>query len=207
MADADTQVNLTRLHDAIAQEVKAFFGAAVKTVECYREETDRSKLGADELPAILFEMDEADGDDEEDPGTEQQAVSARFVAYVILSFRTTKAKLEVRKMALALGALTRCRRWKWTDPDVMDATPVTIRTGPGKLIGCYPDDFAPVATDDREVWRVEWRHVIHFGTSVWNPDEGAAPPEKVFVGMVPEVGFGNEDQYAEVTDIPGPPPP
>src|SRR5690606_27856540 len=108
MAD---EVGLDALHAAIVADIKAAF-PALATVEFYRETSDRVRL---ELPACLLELSEMELAEDEDPGTEQTAVEARFEARLIIGFRTPDAKVEIRKLAGAFAAFLRHRRW--TDPN------------------------------------------------------------------------------------------
>ncbi len=175
MANAITECDLGLLHQVMTDEIKAAF-PALQTVEFYSLE--RKDLP---LPACLLEMCEMEADNREDPGTEQQAVTARFEARFIIGFRTPQAKLEVRKLAGAFAAFLR-KQLRF----------LPAKSGPAEVIGCYPDDFDP-KLDEYEVWRVEWSHVLHLGSSVWTND--GTIPEIVLVSYSPEIGIGNEDKY------------
>lgn len=171
---ANTEIDLDTLHAAIVADIKAAF-PALKTVEFYRE--DRKTLP---LPACLLELSELDAIPDDDPGTEQLAVMAKFEAELIISFRTVKAKQSIRKLAAALSAWLRMRRWT----NASGTTP-KLPTGEAIVIGAYPDDFNPLhrdgdgGLDQFEAWRVEWQQRIHLGKSTWI-DEGDTPAQ-VFV--------------------------
>lgn len=188
MADANTEVDLDKLNAAIVADIKAQF-PAYRTVEFYDKVRKELKL-----PAILLELSEFDAAPEIDPGTEQLAVEGRFAARVVIDSLRVAApanpKQEVRKAAAALAAWLRVRRW--TNPD--DAGK-KLPTGPAEVIGASPDDFEP-ELDQMEVWRVEWRQVIHLGETIWK-GEGVMPSE-VFVGWNPDIGEGNEGDYQNV---------
>jgi hypothetical protein len=179
MADALTEIDLDDLHDAIETQIAAAF-PTLQTVEFYRE--DRKTVVA---PACLLELVEFEtAGAEPDPGTGQLAMLARFEAELILGFRTANAKREARKLAANLAAFLHLRRW------------TGIVTGPGEVVGCYKDDFAP-ELDQFEVWRVEWSHIIHLGQSVWVPDGSITPTTVYSRGTNPE---GAEfDEPEEVT--------
>lgn len=189
--NANTNIDLAVLHQAIVADIKAKFPGLV-TVEFYRE--DREKLP---MPACLLELTELDAIPEDDPGTEQLAVMAKFEAELVIGFRTPEAKLSIRELAGALAAWLRMRRW--TNP----ADPTKkLPTGEAQVIGAYQDDFVVVGRaqnrplEQFEVWRVEWQQRVHLGNTVWT-DEGTTPSE-VFVGQAPEVGTGNEEDYTQV---------
>lgn len=184
MANANTVTTLEAVHAGIVSAIAAQF-PALQTVEAYR--LDRKSLP---VPACLIELTEMDAVNDEDPGTEQQAVMARFEATLVIGFRQglNNPKMEIRKLAAALGAFVRAQRW---------GCPI----GPAELIGIYQDDFDP-DLDQYEVWRVEWQQVIHLGESVWVPYDEGETPNQVFLGITPKIGPGHIDDYFEVTEPP-----
>lgn len=190
MTNAITNIDLAVLHTAIVTDIKAAFPGLV-TVEFYRE--DRKELPK---PACLLEMTEMEALPDDDPGTEQQAVMAKFEAELIIGFRTPQAKLKVRLLAASLAAWLRKR--KWTNPTL--ETPA-LPTGAAEVIGAYPDDFIIMGRqqdnglDQYEVWRVEWQQIIHLGETVWTND-GTTPTTPLF-SWAPEIGPGNEEDYEE----------
>lgn len=174
----DTEIDLGALHQAIVDAVAARF-ADVETVADYRDDRDRLPL-----PAILIELEDMEGAPDEDPGTGQLAVMARFAARVIIGFRTKSAEREIRKLAGALGAFAHLNRWD---------KPV----GPAEVLVIGPDAFAP-ELDRYVVWRVEWQQVVHLGASVWT-NEGDIPVT-VLIGFDPDIGPGHEDDYVDIDD-------
>lgn len=172
--NANTEVDLATLHEAIVADIKAQFPQLV-TVEFYRE--DRKDLPK---PACLLELSELEALEDEDPGTEQLAVLAKFEAELIIGFRTPQAKQSIRLLAAALAAWLRKRRWT----NYSGTTP-KLPTGPCQVIGAYQDDFNIIGRshdnglEQFEVWRVEWQQIIHLGKTVWT-DEGVVPAN-VFV--------------------------
>lgn len=147
-------------------------------VEAHRE--DRK---APPVPACLIDLTEfVDGDDS---GTGQLGVVATFEARFIIGFRQgagKSAKMEVRKLAGAWAAFARLQRW---------GCPV----GPAQVLGGFCDDFDP-ELDKYEVWRVEWTQEIDLGGSVWDND--GIRPERVFLGVTPEIGPDHIDDYVQV---------
>ena len=172
--NANTEVDLGVLHDAIVADIKAKFPQLV-TVEFYRE--DRKELPK---PACLLELTELEALPDEDPGTEQLAVMAKFEAELVIGFRTPKAKQSIRLLAAALAAWLRKRRWN----NPTGETP-KLPTGECQVIGAYQDDFSVMGQQrdqdlpQLEVWRVEWQQIVHLGATVWTED-GVAP-SSVFV--------------------------
>lgn len=188
MANANTEVDLSTLHNAIVADIKAAFPQLL-TVEFYQDNPETRKTLP--IPACLLTITELEADDEDDPGTEQLAVVATFEArFIINSIRTPRAAMAIRTLSAAFMAWLRKRRW--TNPD----NPAKkLPTGPANVVGGFPDDFTP-ELDKFEVWRVEWQQIIHLGESVWN-DEGVTP-SIVYLGQAPEIGTGNEHNYEQV---------
>lgn len=178
--DADTMLDLANLHQAVEDAIKGAF-PTLETVEFYREETDREPPAAADLPACLLDLEEMEPVPAEDPGTEQLAVYARFAARLVIEFRTPRAKLEIRKLAASFASFLRQRRWG-------------LPVGPAEVLAIMPDDFSP-ELDRYEVWRVEWRQIIHLGATVWT-DEGITTLTPLY-GWSPEIGTGNESDYHE----------
>jgi hypothetical protein len=176
--NAVTEISLDALHQAIIDAVAGQF-PDLATVEDYRE--DRKSLP---LPAVLIELVDLEAAPDEDPGTGQLAMTARFEARVIIGFRTASAEREIRKLAAALGAFARLNRW---------GMPV----GPAEVLTIGPDDFSP-ELDQYVVWRVDWAQVVHLGASVWVND--GTIPNDVLYSVVPEIGPGNEDAYRNVLE-------
>ena len=178
MANADTTLDLDALHEAVIAGIAEQF-PDVATVEDYREE--RRSLP---LPAILVELVDFEANPEDDPGTEQLPVLARFEARVIIGFREPVAERAIRRLAGALGAFVHLRRW---------GQPV----GPAEVLTISPDDFEP-DLDQYLVWRVEWQQPVHLGATVWVSDE--ALPETVLYSYTPRVGIPYEEEYRELGD-------
>lgn len=187
--NADTFVDLRKLHKAIENDIRAQF-PQLQTVQFYQDDPEeRLRLP---VPACLLTLSEMEADNDIDPGTEQLAVNATFEAYFIVNgIRTAQALLEIRVLVAAFMAWMRKRRWNNPDNPAKK-----LPTGGAMVVGGFPDSFEP-ALDKYEVWRVEWQQVIHLGQSVWN-DEGITPSE-VFLGWSPEISFGNEEDYEKVT--------
>lgn len=188
--DANTEVDLAVLHDAIVADIKAAFPDLV-TVEFYRED-DRKTLPK---PACLLELSELEAIPDDDPGTEQLAVMAKFEAELVIDFRTPKAKQSIRLLAASLAAWLRMRRWT----NYSGTTP-KLPTGEALVIGAYQDDFNVYGRDSNkgleqyEVWRVEWQQRVHLGKTVWT-NEGETPEEVYVQG---HVGGAPGDGYDQV---------
>lgn len=188
--DANTVVDLTKLHQAIVSDIAAAF-PSLATVEFYREE--RTNLP---VPACILELTELEALGDDDPGTEQLAVLAKFEASLIISFRSPTARLSVRLLAAALSAWLRHQRW--TDPDNPTKK---LPTGAAQVIGAFPDDFRAVGMAREqdlpqfEIWRVEWQQIVHLGASVWLPDGSEIVPGEVYsVGRVDGVADSTPGQ-------------
>lgn len=183
--NADTSVDLTDLHDAIVAQIQTRFPAFL-LVDTYLD--DREELAADELPACFIELDELDTAEGFDPGTEAWAADSRWSARIIIGFRTPRAKLQCRVYAAEFAAwLRELGRWQGQ------------KGGPLQILGAYPDDFNP-ALDRYEVWRVEWRQILHLGDrNVWlDGPEDPDTPTTVYLGQVTDVGADHVDDYTLV---------
>lgn len=195
--NANTEIDLTTLQDAIVSDIKAAF-PALATVQFYRGETDGAERKAVQTPACILELSEFEADDDADPGTGQLAVVGSFDAELIIGFRTERAKHSIRHLAAALAAWLHKRRW--TNP----ADPARkLPTGEAMVVGAYPDDFKggmsasrETNMDQFEVWRVEWRQRMHLGQTVWT-DEGVTPAD-VFVR--PNVNKVPDGDYQQVDE-------
>lgn len=175
------ELNLDTLHQSILDSITAAF-PAVQTVEDYPETRKRIQV-----PAILVELSELDEAIEDDAGTEQLPLRARFEARIIIGFRTPNAKREIRKLATSLALHVKNQRWSLG----------AFGVGPAEVLGVYPDEFEP-ELDQYEVWRVEWQQLIHIGVNVWAPDPDAVVPTTVMLGYDPEIGPPNEEDYIQV---------
>lgn len=175
----DTEIDLDALHAAVVGAIKEQFPSVV-TVADYRE--DRQRLP---LPAILVELDDIEAAPDEDPGTEQLAARTRWIARIIIGFRTANAEREVRKLAAALGAFIHMQRW---------GQPVEA----AQVLTISPDTFDP-SLDQYVVWAVEWQQVVHLGASVWKPD--GELPETVLYSHVPRIGIPYEPEYKLLEDL------
>lgn len=166
--DANTNISLDVLHDAIVADIKAQF-PGLATVEFYRE--DRKNLPK---PACLLSLTEFEASPDDDPGTEQLAVMANFELELVIGFNNLKAKQSIRKLAASVSAWLHNRRWNMPGYVGPEGGPGSkLPTGPCMVGGAYPDDFQP-ELDQFEVWRVEWQQIVHLGDTVWT-NEGETP--------------------------------
>lgn len=189
--------DLAALHTAIVSaSATAFPGVHF---EFYRG--DRVNLpfgdgapGNDPLAYVLLELREFDVGDTVDPGTEQQAMLARFEAEVVMKTLPTDARLSVRILGAAFAAFLRKQS---------RFSPSTVLQGPALVHACHKDDFAP-ELDQYEVWRVEWMQEVWFGTGlVWTDAWGfTAQPAQVLIGYSPIVGTPYEAAYTNMDGTP-----
>jgi hypothetical protein len=198
--NADTQIDLTQLQDAIVADIAAAF-PVFETVQFYRGQGEDDGAERDTLPtpACLLDLTEFEAQPDDDPGTEQIAVLGRFEAELVIGFRgDERPKHTIRLLAANLAAWLHKRRW--TDPDNPDKK---LPTMAAQVVGAYRDDFAGRAAGKRdttlgqfEVWRVEWMQLFHLGVGVWN-DEGVTPTTPLY-SWSPDIGIGHEDDYQEL---------
>ena len=196
--NANTDINLTVLQQAIEADIAAAFPAFV-TVQFYRGQGEDDGAERKNLPppACLLDLTEFDAQPDDDPGTEQIAVMGSFEAELVIHFRDTATpKHKIRLLAANLAAWLHKR--KWTDV----ANPgKKLPTGPAMVTGAYRDDFSGRGGGQRdtnleqfEVWRVEWQQLFHLGVGVWN-DEGETPS---IVFVQEHVNGSDGEGYVEV---------
>ena len=198
--NADTAIDLDKLHLAIATDIKARF-PELATVEFYRGEghNDRKSLP---VPACLLDLTEFEASPSDNSGSGQLSVVANFEAALVISFKTPDAKRKLRKLAASVAAWLHNHRW--VNPD---NTAKRLPTGPCEVIGAYRDDFQGMMAGERdrpldqfEIWKVEWRQKVDLGESVWN--ETGLVPNQIFLGISPEIGPDHVDDYVQVAGTP-----
>lgn len=173
----NTPVDLSALHTAIKTALAAQFSAA--TVDFYSRPGD--KIAS---PSILFELEEIAAEDPDDIGTEQLAVTLRFNAYAVLSYKAGN-KLALRALAASLMAFVRGRRW---------GCPV----GAANVLGAFPDRLEG-QPEEYEVMRVEFEHEALLGADVW---PGGSLPLEVYLGHSPLIGPEHELDYELIAELP-----
>ena len=148
------------------------------------------------LSVLLLELSELEAISDDDPGTEQLAVMAKFEAELVIGFRTPEAKQSIRLLAASLAAWLRMRRWT----NYSGTTP-KLPTGEALVIGAYQDDFNIYGRDSSkgleqyEIWRVEWQQRINLGKTIWT-NEGTVPTD---VFAQDRINGGSGDGYEKLT--------
>lgn len=171
--DLNDGTDLAALHAGIADTLAAAFPGV--HVEFYREDRKNMPWGDGSAPDkptayALLQLAEMDAG-EDDPGTEQQPVLARFECELVTKSLLPDAKLQARILAGSVAAFLR-KQSRW--PGALN--------GAMRVVGCYRDDFSP-ELDQFEVWRVEWVQELWLGAGVWK-NTGTLPTD-VFARFVP----------------------
>lgn len=187
MIDHQDGTDIAALHVEIVNASAAAFPGV--HFEFYRE--DRESLPAMGKPGephacCLLELTELDPR-EEDPGTEQVDMIARFEAQFVIGFRTPNAKVAIRSLAASYAAFLR-KRLRWAG----------VINGPVQNIQCFKDDFSP-ELDKYEVWTTAWTQVLRLGTGVWKM-EGVTPSTPLS-SFVPDIGSSSQDLYQPLEDF------
>lgn len=177
--------DLAAMHAAIVSTSAAAFPGV--HFEFYREDRKNLPMGsgaAGQPPKAycLMELPEMDASDT-DPGTEQQALAARFEAEIVIKSMQPDARLLVRVLAGSYAAFLR-KQMRW--PGVLN--------GPIRVVGCYKDDFSP-ELDQFEVWRVEWTQDVWLGDV--SEAMGTVPGQPLY-SFVPLIGIPHEPEYLPV---------
>lgn len=177
MADANTDVTIEGLHDAIqAAVVQAW--PDFRVAEFYRDdETERMPT-----PACLLEMTECEPAPElSDGGTGKLPCILRFEARIIMLVRDKRVALELRKSATAFAT--------WLHQLGRFPGAITDRI---EVIACEPDDWMP-ANGGFRAWRIEWVVPVLLGEDAWRNVDGVVP--SAYYSIVPEIGAANVDKY------------
>ncbi|BBF76058.1 hypothetical protein [Acinetobacter ursingii] len=185
MANEMDGVDLTILHDTIELKLKAQF-PQFKIVEFYREEEERRAPKKELLPALLLDLTEFELDSENDAGSEQLPLIARFEARIIDTFDQDKAKLKIRTLATQLAYyMFKNKRFHALN---------NVAVGPVSIDAVTQDDFFP-ELDRFEVWRIDFSMQILIGDNIWK--QTGEVPTSVY-SHSPHIGFGHEDDYKEI---------
>lgn len=185
MANEMDGVDLTILHDTIEHKLKAQF-PQFKIVEFYREEEERRAPKKEFLPALLLDLPEFELDLENDAGSEQLPLIARFEARLIDTFDQDKAKLKIRTLATQLAYyMFKNKRFHALN---------NVAVGPVSVDAVTQDDFFP-ELDRFEVWRVDFSMQILIGDNIWK--QTGEVPTPVY-SHSPNIGFGHENDYKEI---------
>lgn len=184
MADINTEVTIDAILTAAKTQIAAAF-PAFRTVDVHRDSEERVPA-----PACMIELTEIEPQPDQDAGTGQLPAMLRFEARIVMQHRDASTALEIRNAAASLACWLNLRRWG-----------PTARGDAIRVIACEPDEYKP-AQPGQKVWRVEWVQLALLGESVWiGPDSGyTATPHDVYVGVSPDIGPANIDDYAQIVD-------
>ena len=189
MADAIDGINIADLHNNIVKSLAEQFKDDFKLIEFYRSENERKPLKVAELPALLLELPDFELDLENDSGTEQLPLIARFEARIVSDAMEKEQdnpsfmKVKVRGLAIKLAQyLFKNKRFH------------KLKTGPLTLTAITEDAFYP-NLDRYEVWRVDFEMQIHAGESIWKSEDNT--PMALY-SWSPEIGSAHSSAYQEV---------
>lgn len=102
-------------------------------------------------PAVLFEVDELEYAEQDDPETGATVFDASFAAHLLLRHDDPHAKLAGAELALAIGDALRRSRYD---------LPPGVTIGPTRLRGVTRDHFSQ-ELDGYVVWRIEWQQLLY----------------------------------------------
>ncbi|EGW22161.1 hypothetical protein [Methylobacter tundripaludum] len=179
-----TATTFEAFHAAIKDQIAAFFGANVNTVEWYEQGEDPdSRPRPIKTPAIILELESfIPGDDIGDGRT---PLDCQITANCILGRSTPNLQIQTSNFAAQFLANARNNKWGLAH----DASfPSGFTAGPGK--------FDP-EKNGYESWFVTWGQTFYLGNDVWAPT-GITPTE-VWLGLSPEIGIPYVDKYIKET--------
>ncbi|HHA2674752.1 TPA: hypothetical protein ACOECQ_000819 [Stenotrophomonas maltophilia] len=180
MANANTDVTLQGVHDAVERAIRARF-PGFRTVEFYRSEEDERELAT---PACLLEMTELEPTQESDGGSGKLPALLRFEARIIMQARDDGALMELRKAAAAMLVwLHQLGRFPGIPGDRIIA------------MGAEPDDWRPAHGGFRG-WLVEFGVPCLLGIDAW-AGENDGPAPRAFYSFAPRIGATHEGDYIE----------
>jgi hypothetical protein len=179
------QTNIDTLHENIKAALAEQFEGV--TVDFYGRPGDRIVT-----PAILLELEDIAAQDPDETGTEQLPVVLNFNAYVVLDYKSGK-KQAVKTMAAAVLAFIRGQRW-------------SCQVGAASAVGAFPD-VVQGREEAYEVMRVEFAHEALLGADIWAADGEGNMAWKVYLGISPLIGPGNEEHYKLIYEGEDPTPP
>jgi len=134
-------------------------------------------------PAIVLELTAFEGA-EDDPGTGQTAVEARFEARVLVPGEENNCLHIAAFVAAQLAVLLRMQSWG-------------LQCGLAEFIRAERDWSRP-ELDSFAVWVVEWSQLLYLGKEEWPwPRE----PGPLVVAFDPDTGLGNEHHYVAPEDL------
>ena len=171
--------SLKYFHDAILQVVADHFNDKVHVL-AYPEELSQVKT-----PAVLLEMES--GEEGQDLGDDRTALRCQFALHCVLGFKTEDIGLAVRDFSSQVFVLLKDNQFG-LGRDV--SRPENINISPG--------EFKPGAAG-YESWCVTWEQTIFLGSSAW--DDTGVVPETVMLGIAPDIGFGHEPDYEDITNV------
>ena len=171
------QVDLSALHTNITAAIRAQF-PALKDVGAYPRPGEMVKT-----PAVYFELDAIEANEEADAATEQVATTLTFNAYCVVSYKGT-GKLAARLLAASVMAWLKNKRFGQA-------------IGPAQPMSADPDTFSGDASGEYECIRIMWRHQpAYLGVSVW--DATGVVPTEVYLGIDPLTGPAHIADYIKI---------
>lgn len=134
-------------------------------------------------PAVVLELAGFDST-EDDPGTGQTAVDARFEARVLVPGEEENCLHIAAFVAAQLAVLLRMQCWG-------------LAIGFAQFVRAERDWSRP-ELDSYAVWVVEWTQVIYLGEEEW---PWSREPGPLAVAFDPDSGPGNEHLYQSPEDL------
>jgi hypothetical protein len=129
-------------------------------------------------PAVVLELAGFEAA-ENDPGTGETAVEARFEARVIVPGEEANCLHIAAFVAAQIAVLLRMQTWG-------------LSVGFAEFVRAERDWGRP-ELDSFAVWVVEWSQMLYLGKEEW-PWE-IQPPGSLVIGIDPDTGPGNEELY------------
>lgn len=189
MADAIEGINIADLHNNIVQKLADQFKDDFKLIEFYRSENDRKPLKEEQLPALLLELPDFELNLENDAGTEQLPLIARFEARIVANAMEKEQDNPIFMKAKVRGLALKLAQFLFKNKHFHK-----LATGPLVLSGITEDAFYP-GLDRYEVWRVDFEIPIHVGESIWK-SEGTTPI--ALFSYSPAIGSAHSSAYQEI---------
>lgn len=163
------EIDLALYHQKAVDQLAAAFASSVDLVVAYPVFKDTIPIN------ISIEFDGFTPGEPRDLGTGQLHTELRFSAYITLPFTLEHHKRIVRQLGARLGALLHGTRFGCPG------------AGPARVIDGRPDEWSlpgktgrAGATEEYEVFRVDWSFEAFMGENVWNDDGSTPAPIEVW---------------------------
>jgi hypothetical protein len=180
---ANPLTDLVGLHAAALSDLATVFPAAAGTTPGWDVRWYARVQGKIPTPAIYLDLN--DFEPVEDKGTGQWVAAMKFEAFVFTDYQKPAYQILARLYAAQLASFLNNHTWT----GIFGTTPIEVT-------GIYADRFAmSVGGEQYDCMRVEFQQA---GTFSADPNSAGTLPTEIFLGIAPNVGPANINDYEQV---------